>query len=170
MVEKSALSCTMSCIILVIKVGSDQSPACIFAKSESDCAKCAGWSVPMQDTNFIRSINTYSWRGSWEECKYMVSKKNKKKNIAVLTIVMLNKIRCQIHFKLLANQIAWFKFFIQIHILSDEQCRFRSIGFFRNQLIRIYTVCKGRAYPGSAVLGLMWEMKMSDWSYMGWQT
>ena len=27
---------------------------------------------------------------------------------------------------------------------------------FRSQLIRIYTVCKGRTYPGSAGLGLTW--------------
>ena len=36
---------------------------------------------------------------------------------------------------------------IQIHILDDKQCRPRWVG--RGQLIWIYTVCKGRAYPGS---------------------
>ena len=30
----------------------------------------------------------------------------------------------------------------------------RSVGFFRSQLIWIYTVCKGRVYLGSAGLGL----------------
>ena len=40
------------------------------------------------------------------------------------------------------------------HILNDKQCRSRSDGFFRSQLIWIYTVCKGRTYPGSAGQGL----------------
>ena len=44
--------------------------------------------------------------------------------------------------------------FTQIHILNDKQCKFRSVGFFRSQLIWIYTVCKGRVYPGSAGQGL----------------
>ena len=37
--------------------------------------------------------------------------------------------------------------------LNTKQCSSRSIGFFRSQLIRIYTVCKGK-YQGSAGLGL----------------
>ena len=45
----------------------------------------------------------------------------------------------------------WFKFLIQIQILNDKQCRSRSVG----QLIWIYTVCKGRAYPSSAGQGLI---------------
>ena len=36
------------------------------------------------------------------------------------------------------------------------QCRSRSVGFFRSQLIWIYTVCKGRIYQGSAGQGLKW--------------
>ena len=43
---------------------------------------------------------------------------------------------------------------MQIHKLNDKQCRSRSVGVFRSQLIWIYTVCKGRAYPGSAGPGL----------------
>ena len=39
-------------------------------------------------------------------------------------------------------------------MLNDKQCRSRSVGFFRSQLIWICTVCKERAYPGSAGLGL----------------
>ena len=53
-----------------------------------------------------------------------------------------------------ANQITWSKLLIQIHILNGKQCRFRSVGFFRSQLIWIYTVCKARVYPGSAGQGL----------------
>ena len=37
---------------------------------------------------------------------------------------------------------------------NNKQCRSRSVGFFRSQLIWIYTVCKGRTYLGSAGLGL----------------
>ena len=43
---------------------------------------------------------------------------------------------------------------MQNHILNDKQCRSRSVGFFRSQLIWISTVCKGRVYPGSAGQGL----------------
>ena len=39
----------------------------------------------------------------------------------------------------------WYK----IQILNGKQCRPRSVGFWRSQLIWIYTVCKDRAYPGS---------------------
>ena len=71
-----------------------------------------------------------------------------------LTLVMLNKLRCHAHFQFSANQITWSRLLIQIHILNGKQCRSRSVGFFRSQLIWIYTVCKGRAYPDSAGLGL----------------
>ena len=37
-----------------------------------------------------------------------------------------------------------------ILILNGKQCRSRSVGFFRSQLIWIYTVCKDSVYPGSA--------------------
>ena len=47
---------------------------------------------------------------------------------------------------------------IQIHILNAIRCRFRSAGF-RSQLIWICTVCKGRAYPGSAGPGLTTNKK-----------
>ena len=42
---------------------------------------------------------------------------------------------------------------VQIHILDVKQCRSRSVGFFRSQLIWIYTVCKGRVYLGLAGQG-----------------
>ena len=38
---------------------------------------------------------------------------------------------------------------------NGKQCRSRSVGFFRSQLIWIYTVCKGSVYPGSAGQGLI---------------
>ena len=40
-------------------------------------------------------------------------------------------------------------------MLRGKQCRFRSVGFFRSQLIWIYTICKSKAYPGSAGQGLI---------------
>ena len=67
---------------------------------------------------------------------------------------MLNKLRYHTHFQFSANQITWSRLLIQIHILNGKQCRSRSVGFFRSQLIWIYTVCKGRTYPGSAGQGL----------------
>ena len=38
---------------------------------------------------------------------------------------------------------------------QTKQCRSRSVGFWRSQLIWIYIVWIGRAYPGSAGPGLM---------------
>ena len=35
----------------------------------------------------------------------------------------------------------------KLALLNDKLCRFRSVGFFRSQLIWIYTVCKGGVYP-----------------------
>ena len=56
-----------------------------------------------------------------------------------------------------ANQIIWSRLLIQIQILNGKQCRFRSVCFFRSQLIWTYTVCKGRTYPGSAGQGLSYQ-------------
>ena len=69
-----------------------------------------------------------------------------------LTLVLLNKLRCDAHFQFTANQITWSRLLIQIHIPNGKQCRSRSVDFFffRSQLIWIYTVCKGRVYPGPA--------------------
>ena len=74
---------------------------------------------------------------------------------SALTLVLLNKLRCHVHFKFSANQITWSRLLIKIHILNGKKCRSRSVGFFRSQLIWIYTVCKGRTYLGSAGLGLI---------------
>ena len=72
-----------------------------------------------------------------------------------LTPVVLNKFWCHANFQLSANQIAWSRL-----LLNDKQCRCRSVGFFRNQLIWIYTVCKGRVYPGSAWQGFRVNMEI----------
>ena len=71
-----------------------------------------------------------------------------------LTLAMLNKLRCHTQFWFSANQITWSNLLIQIHIVNDKQGRSRSVGFFRSQLIWIYTVCKERVYPGSSGLEL----------------
>ena len=71
-----------------------------------------------------------------------------------LTLVMLNKLRCYAHFKSSANQITSSRLLSQSPILIDKQCRSRSIGFWRSQLIWIYTVCKSMVYLGSAGLRL----------------
>ena len=67
--------------------------------------------------------------------------------LGLLTLAMLNKLRCHIHFQFSANQITWSRLLIQIQLLNDKQCWSRSVGFFRSQLIWIYTVCKGKVYP-----------------------
>ena len=43
---------------------------------------------------------------------------------------------------------------MQIHVSNDKQCRSGSVGFFRCQLIWIYTLFKGRVYQSSAGQGL----------------
>ena len=72
--------------------------------------------------------------------------------------------------------ITWSRLLIHILILNDKQCRSKSVGFFRSQLIETvqiqiswllqkptdwrsqliwsYTVCKDRIHPGSAGQGL----------------
>ena len=76
----------------------------------------------------------------------------------ILTRVMLNKLRCHVYFQFSANQTTWSRLLVLIQILNDKQCRSREIS----QLIWIYTVCKGRAYPGSARQGLTGGFKISD--------
>ena len=76
------------------------------------------------------------------------------KGFCLLTLVLLNKLKCYAYFQFSGNQITWSSLLIQIHILKGKQCRSRSVGFFRSQLIWIYTVCKDRVYPGSAGQGL----------------
>ena len=78
-------------------------------------------------------------------------------SLRIITLVMLNKLRCPTHCQISANQITGSRLLIQIHILNDKQCRSRSVGFSRSQLIWIYTVCKDRTYLGSAGLGLRWS-------------
>ena len=51
---------------------------------------------------------------------------------------------------------------IWIQIMTGKQWRSKSIGFFRSQLIWIYTVCKGRIYPGSGRQVLKQEMSISS--------
>ena len=78
-----------------------------------------------------------------------------------LTLVLLNKLRCHTYIQFSANQITWSSLLIHVHILNVKQCRSRSVGFFRSQLIWIYTVCKDRVYPGSAGLGLTINLQIS---------
>ena len=82
-------------------------------------------------------------------------------SIFELTLVLLNKLRCHTLFKFSANQITWSRLLIWIHILNGKQCRSRSVSFFRSQLIWIYTVCKGRIYPGSAGQGLTGDRRLN---------
>ena len=85
-------------------------------------------------------------------------------DLCILTLVMLNKLICHTHFQFLANQTTWSRLLIQIHILNGKQCRSRSVGFSRSQLIWIYTVCKGRVYLGSAGQGLNLHMVWGPFS------
>ena len=106
---------------------------------------------------------------------YFLWKKKKKKRktttcpllVLQLTLVLLNKLRCHAHFQFSAYQITWSGLLIQIHILNDKQCRSRLVGFFRSQLIWIYTVCKDWVYPGSAGLRLRVN-KMNTYRMIEW--
>ena len=61
-----------------------------------------------------------------------------------LVIVLLHKLRGHAHFLFSANQITRSGLLLWICMLNSKQC----------QLIWIYTVYKGRVYPGSAGKGL----------------
>ena len=65
-------------------------------------------------------------------------------NLIFSILFMLNKLRCHAHFFLSANQIAWSRLLIQIHTLNGKQCRSRLVGFWRSQLIWIYTLLQSQ--------------------------
>ena len=67
---------------------------------------------------------------------------------------------------LIFSQSDYFRLLIQIHILNDKQSRSRSVGFFRSQLIWIYTVCKVRVHPGSAGLGIRKNSYLHAYMYL----
>ena len=68
---------------------------------------------------------------------------------------MIYKLRCHTHFWFSANQMILSMLLIYIHILSDKLCRSKSVGSSdRNQLIWIFSACKGWTYPGSSGPGL----------------
>ena len=62
--------------------------------------------------------------------------------ILLLTLALLNTLRCHAHFSFKANQITWSGFLTEIHIFNVKECRSRSVGFFRSQLILIYKFAK----------------------------
>ena len=57
-------------------------------------------------------------------------------------------------FLILSQSDCLIKFVSTNSQLNDKQCRSRSVGSWRSQLIWINTICKDRAYPGSAGPGL----------------
>ena len=46
------------------------------------------------------------------------------------------------------NRIPWSRLLIYICLVNGKQYRSRSVGFFRSQLIWIYSVCKGKVISG----------------------
>ena len=79
----------------------------------------------------------------------------------LLTFVMLNKLMpCPLPIFSKSD------FLIQVvdisHTEGQTKCRARSVSFFRSQLIWIYTVCKGRVYPGSEGQGLKHSARISS--------
>ena len=67
-----------------------------------------------------------------------------------LTFTMLNKLICHAHFYFSANQITLSRLLIQIQIFNDSADPDQEL----NNLALQMDVCKGRAYQGSARLGL----------------
>ena len=84
------------------------------------------------------------------KCQGLFSGKNKKIIINLLPAEFAQTV-IKVNVPVISNRMTAQKLLtlIQINILNDKQCRSRSVGFFRSQLIWIYTVCEGRAYPGS---------------------
>ena len=91
-----------------------------------------------------------------------MAEKNNQMYQVPLILIMLNKLKCNTHFWFSTNQITWSRLLIQIHILNDKQCRSRSDGFWRSQLIWIYSVSEDRTYPGSAGPGLTFAMQWAN--------
>ena len=89
------------------------------------------------------------WQGHKVKCWWSFGIKEKCKSLTCC-----KKSRCHTHLTFSANQITSSRPLIPIHILNvinNKQCISRSFGFF---FFRIYTVCKGTAYPRSAGLEL----------------
>ena len=94
------------------------------------------------------------------KCQVLFSMKNNHKKIRMwsaavviraLTLVMLNKLRCQAFFKFSAKQV----YLIQnVDINSHTEWQTVKIQISWSQLIWIFAVCKSRVYPGSAGQGL----------------
>ena len=120
---------------------------CVLSEDNTSCFACTFYTYS-KALSFSESINfILAVRQSHFHKVYILH----------LTLVMLDKLRCHIHFKFSDSHITWSRLLIQIHFLIDKQCRSRSVGFWRSQLIWICTVCKSRIYPGSAGQGLMLE-------------
>ena len=71
-----------------------------------------------------------------------------------LIFLRLNKLRWHAFFKFQPVRF-WSRLLIQIHILIGKQCRSRSVGFIRSQLIWIYIICKDRTNLYSAGQGII---------------
>ena len=95
-----------------------------------------GWKL---EVGVVSYILIYS---AWQGLMQMTSRV-----AALLTLVMLNQLRCRAYLQFSANQITWSRLLIQIHVQNDKQ--------WRSQIIWIYTVCKDRVNPGSAGQGLV---------------
>ena len=103
------------------------------------------------------------------KCQILFSAKNKKKYKFVFCSSSPQSGKCKtkrLLFDKLMNYTTFdFKRYIitspspaePSYVLLCNQCRSRPVGFWRSQLIWICTVCKGRAYRGSAEQGLMPE-------------
>ena len=72
-----------------------------------------------------------------------------------LNLVLLNKLGCHTHFSFSANQITWSRLLIQI--LNGKQCRSRSVGFFRSQLIWVSEA----NWSGSTLFAKAWHIHVS---------
>ena len=93
--------------------------------------------------------------------------------LCVRCFVIVNKLVCHAHFKLSANQITWSRMLIKMHILNGKQCRSRSVGFFRSQLIWIYTVLQKQDISGFSRTRVqthtnIWTILIYIQRYTGW--
>ena len=91
----------------------------------------------------------------------------------ILNLAMLKKSRCNAHFYLSANQIAWSRLLIQILILNDKQCRSRSVAFPGTSRTRVkakssaqfYKLKKnGYAFRGGNSVKMFYCLPSQKWS------
>ena len=109
----------------------------VYTYSTDFCRVCSHFTVLNENIRFcFQKKKKYLTRLNLFLCVYIHVAMTK---CFTLTLLMLNKDATPTSDFQQSDYLIWV--FNRIHIFNDKQCRSRSSGFFRSQLIWIYTVC-----------------------------